>query len=137
MLKLVTEMERMEETVRILEESKLPPAPVWLFAYLGQIMPDELAATRLRLERTNDLWQVELTGVAQASTNALRSLNTLSNSLANSSFRMSIERCALGSLELKTALGAMAAKGEVAQQSLRRGNELRSTNTFVLEGVIR
>jgi len=137
MLKLVAEMERMQEAVRVLDETKLPPAPLWLFGYLGQIMPDELAATQLRLDRTNDLWQVQLAGVAQGGTNALRSLNTLSNSLANSSFRMAVERCGLGSMELKTTLGAIAARSDTAQQMLRRSNEPRSTNTFVLQGVFR
>jgi hypothetical protein len=75
--------------------------------------------------------------VAQGGTNALRSLNTLSNSLANSSFRMAVERCGLGSMELKTTLGAIAARSDTAQQMLRRSNEPRSTNTFVLQGVFR
>ena len=137
MLKLVADMERMQETSRILRETKLPPAPVWLFAYLGQIMPDELTTTQLSLQRTNELWTVHLSGVAQGSTNALNSLNTLSNSLANSSFRMAIQRCALGSIELKTTLGALAARTEATQQTLRRGADSRSTNSFVIEGAFR
>ncbi len=39
--------------------------PVWLFAYLGEATPSELAITNLSVIRSNDVWRVRLAGAFQ------------------------------------------------------------------------
>jgi hypothetical protein len=59
------ELERMEQTIRVVQEERVSPLPGWFLAYLGQVVPEDLLVTALEVTRTNDLWMIRLAGVGQ------------------------------------------------------------------------
>src|SRR5262249_26245067 len=40
----------------------IPPVPAWFLAYLGEVVPDDLVLTGLRVLRINENWSVHIAG---------------------------------------------------------------------------
>jgi hypothetical protein len=131
------ELEKMRHTTEFVQ-AELPPAPSWFLSYLGQVMPGELALTQLRVFRTNDLWSVQMSGIAESRTNIAESLNSLSNNLAVSSFKLQVTECSLGgkpnSVTLPSGTGSKQLTSSPSQA--RRDSPLPAANTFVINGTM-
>ena len=121
---LYAELEKMRKTTDYLDAT-VPPAPEWLLAYLGQVLPPEMALTKLRVARTNEFWSVHLSGTAEYRTNIVEKFDALCTNLASGSFKVTILECDLGTTNSAAAPGAAA-----------RASKL-PPNTFVINGEMR
>jgi hypothetical protein len=122
-------------------EAELPPAPEWLLAYVGQELPAELALTRLRVWRTNDVWSVQLAGTAESRSNVVEKFDGFCQSLASGAFKLKITDRDLGTSgtnqvvpvvapqAARTAAPMMAALPKIAARL--------PANTFVINGEMR
>ena len=131
------ELERMRKTTELIE-AELPPAPGWFLAYLGQVMPNELALTQLRVLRTNELWSVHMSGTAESRTNILETLNSFSNNLAGSSFRLTVTECKLSGVDQPAAATSsrIARLTGAMPQRVQPETGAKAGNTFVLNGIM-
>lgn len=91
------EFERMKDFVRVVSDEKPPPVPSWFLAYLGEVVPDDLMLTQLRVARTNNLWSVRMEGGVRPDAKTalpeqalVQGLNSLSNSLVTGPFHLTM-----------------------------------------------
>jgi hypothetical protein len=120
------------EMVRVISGEKPVPVPNWFMGYLGEVMPDDLVLSQVRIAlETNDFWSVHLAGAGEPRLNhagMLRlAVTSFSNVLANGPFHMKIINAAPD----KTAGASPARRGSRAERLEK------DANTFVIDGVMR
>ncbi len=138
------DFERMKEMVRAVSDEKPPPVPEWFLGYLGQVMPDDLMATRLDVIRTNELWHVRLEGAVRPTTPTqlpemvlTNSLNALSNSLASAPFHFRFMPGPGMAQPASAARPGLVRFPESAAPSLPMFHVAGDPRRFVIEGVMR
>ena len=117
--------------------------PAWFLAYLGEVVPDDLVLTGLRVLRTGEHWAVHMAGSVQRAEgaadplpNAALSLAALTNSLMMGPFHVRITNSIFG---LQTSTGT-ASIPEIGQQSSPASVLAESpggADQFLIEGTIR
>jgi hypothetical protein len=100
-----------------------------LLAYLGQAAPPELAITRLRVWRTNDLWSVQMSGTTESRTNVAEKFDAFCTNLTASPFKLTLSDRDIGLPVIPVP------PGQPAPAAARRASKL-PPNTFVINGVM-
>jgi hypothetical protein len=134
---------RRQQVAGLVLDDRLPPVPLWFYAYLSEAVPPELAVTNLHLVRELDVWKVHLAGTLQPSTNLLnftnlaRSVSVLTSKLTNAPFhlRLSSENQAAETNALPREGGIAAWVANVAGGVPAKAPPPK--DQFVLEGVMR
>jgi hypothetical protein len=121
------ELDAMRKTADYIEAA-LPPAPEWLLAYLGQVLPQEMALTKLRVTRTNEIWSVHLAGTAESRSNIVEKFDALCTNLTSGAFKLTIIDSDLGRTNNPAATPSLAGSGKVSKLP---------PNTFVINGEMR
>jgi hypothetical protein len=116
------EMARKKEVVKLVLEDRLPPVPVWFFAYLGEALPAELVVTNLAINRTNDIWRLQISGTFQAT-------NELSSVTAASALSLFTTRLTQGPFHVKLL-------SDIAREKEREKEIATQPKTAVVDGSI-
>ena len=125
------EMELMKKATEYIE-AEPPPAPGWFLAHLGQVLPPEMAVTKLRVLRTNNAWTVHLAGTTESRSNIVQTFDGLCRDLASGAFKLTITESDIGvppPPPVRTAPGQTVPPPRPVSKLL--------PNTFVINGVMR
>lgn len=132
------ELKQKKELVHMVCQEQLPRVPPWFLGYLGQVLPDDLLLTDLRVARTNNQWSVSMTGVIQTTNPApsvvlTQAFHSLSNQLVTGPFNLRLTR----NLLVARANAAELAPGALGANAMAvppaEPEEVR--DTFIIEGV--
>ena len=128
-----------KQFVKVVSDEKVPPVPGWFLGYLGDILPEQLLLSHVRLNRENERWHVELGGTLQPTTNQAPAkvladaVATLKKDLAQGPFHVKVvsegERSAATPTGKSSAPGARAISSPAAPTPV--------TDQFFVEGVMR
>ena len=123
-----------KEFVKIVSDEKVPPVPGWFLGYLGDIVPEELLVSHVRLNREEDRWHVELGGTLQPTTNQAPAkvladaVATLKTNLAQGPFHVQFLGERSGAAGKSSAAGDRAIRGPAAPAP--------AAGQFFVEGVM-
>jgi hypothetical protein len=85
---------RKRDLVKIVSGEQPLTVPTWFLGYLGDATPPDLLLTRLEIKRTNDTWNVRVSGTAQPTTNEnphavfQQAVSELTNNLSSGPFHL-------------------------------------------------
>ncbi len=153
---LDAELKRKQQAIQLVLGDRPPPKPVWLLAYLGEVLPADLVVTNFSVKREADYYRVKLTGTFQPvivtpdAPPVAASIEYFKTALAGSPFHMRIlETDATGKNAGKdkeqpkpSGLGAPLGdwlKGVTDAMSAKLDPKKRreQIDHFVIEGVVR
>src|SRR5437667_2982489 len=128
-----------KQFVKVVSDEKVPPVPGWFLGYLGDILPEQLLLSHVRLNREDERWHVELGGTLQPTTNQAPAkvladaVATLKKDLAQGPFHVKVvsegERSAATPTGKSSAPDARAISSPAAPTPV--------TDQFFVEGVMR
>jgi len=122
----------------ILDEAP-PPAPAWILAYMGVVVPKPLILTALDVEEQTNVWQATIKGIVDRppeggeypAAAVEEAFSKMTNALATGPFRMRLVQARLGAKEKPRAL--LSRVIEVKGASQRQ----RSPREFEIKGQVR
>ena len=128
-----------KQFVKVVSDEKVPPVPGWFLGYLGDILPEQLLLSHVRLNREDERWHVELGGTLQPTTNQAPAkvladaVATLKKDLAQGPFHVKV--LSEGERSGATPTGKSSAPGARAISSPAAPTPV--TDQFFVEGVMR
>jgi hypothetical protein len=104
-----------KQFVKVVSDERVPPVPGWFLGYLGDILPEELLLSQVRLNQKDERWHVELGGTLQPTTNQAPAkvlagaVATLKKDLAQGPFHVTV--LSAGEQSAATAMGKTSEAG--------------------------
>lgn len=85
------EFNRLEYTIKTVEEDRIPPLPGWFIGYIGTVLPDGLVLTKSRVEYRDGGWEILIEGVSKKGhEKTAENLRQLSRDLETGPFKVSV-----------------------------------------------